>query len=160
MIIETAMACLTSIILGSLWVSSRILKAERDEREREKRAAAEKEEEEKREAAEKEEERRQEREEESGPPPVVFPFVQICIGTPCPLCGSITTVKDKPERSGYTADETRGVATLPQACARPGKCRVKEPHLHGKCFTCKGTFAMRTATTPSLEGEKENNGAA
>lgn len=102
MIIESIVLGVASVVLGSLWLADRVMK----------------------------------REYEDGLDPEVKkikvkPFLNIFVGTLCPICK-------------YPATPATGLR-LPKACTDKNKCSAKQEHLHVECTACKSYWLMETA---------------
>jgi hypothetical protein len=62
--------------------------------------------------------------------PNLRPFLNIAIGTMCPLCGR-------------QAERDNGLRH-PKVCSPKDKCDVDVPHIHVECTWCNGKWKMRT----------------
>lgn len=71
----------------------------------------------------------------------ILPFEHVRIGRKCPKCRceSRNPVLD---RRGFVKEPACG-PRVPVACN--GKCKVKTPHLHAYCDSCKAKWLMRPA---------------
>jgi len=62
----------------------------------------------------------------------------------CPICGSppVQCVRREYVR-GVLEDVPGGVSTVPRACPGGKACRVRSPHLHAHCSSCKSDFLTK-----------------
>src|SRR5271157_1632000 len=73
---------------------------------------------------------------EPEPEPIIYPFVELRIGSPCPKClipaKDATTKED--EYGDPEEDEPAQGPQLPRACTNRTSCTAKKyPHLHAYC---------------------------
>ena len=73
----------------------------------------------------------------------LVPYFLNIVGSPCPICGMPTAIKgERINNTAAPATQDAGIIYMPKVCDDKS-CRVKSLHLHGRCVTCGGTFAMR-----------------
>lgn len=114
MIIESIVLGITSTIISSLIFADRILKRDRDDKNKFEEEIAEL---------------------ESLQPNSLRPlrpFINICDGRACPTCGVDTSLHYK-----------FGLA-LPTVCSKVDCKYKEFPHLHTECHTCKVNLVMKT----------------
>lgn len=93
---------------------------------------------------------------EPEPEPIIYPFLDIRVGTPCPKCLRPTknaVIKNYGTYSVVTSSAEG--CHIPEAC-NDNKCKARKKfHLHVRCNTCKGSWFMEPADSKKNKKEEK-----
>ena len=106
--------------------------------------------------------RQWEKEDNAPPPPppapepelVIYPFVEVRVGTPCPKC--LMPAKDQVTKTsqGWTQVISNATGPKPPLACSDDKCRARNtPHLHAYCYSCRMNWFMLPADSKEKEEE-------